>query len=77
MICALNIDGNIEIHIAGDSGGGYDTICGIDACDDSVGHYGYVELPPKAKITCMSCYNLWKQIKEAKLKNSDFVMGAK
>lgn len=69
-IVALKIDGEIQIHAAGDGFGDYDSLCGIDADDPKVGHEGYAELPKKAKIDCAACYSHFLSAKT--LRKSDF-----
>ncbi len=66
---AIKINGKTTVHASGDSGGGYDTLCGIDGDDPTLGHY-YVPLTAKAKIDCRICefqFTQWK-----KFKKSDF-----
>jgi hypothetical protein len=60
-VVAIKIDGVVSVHAVGDNGN-YDTLCGIDANDSSVGHEGVVRLPwVRARIGCEACKSILKQ----------------
>lgn len=46
--------------------GTYDTLCGIDANDDSVGHLGLATVSDKIPINCPACYRIWEVAKQYK-----------
>jgi hypothetical protein len=54
------------------AGADYDTLCGLDAKDDVIGHYGVVEAVAGQKITCHQCYAVWKGVSSLRLKESMF-----
>ena len=57
---AIVIDGEITIHACGEGvGGDFDTLCGIDANDPTIGHTGTAPMPKGGKIDCKSCHNVW------------------
>lgn len=63
----------VEWHaINGIAGADYDTLCGLDAKDDAIGHYGIVEAVAGQKITCQQCYAVWKGVSLSRLKESMF-----
>jgi hypothetical protein len=66
---AIKIDDTITVHAAGDAGGGYDSLCGIDANDPAIGH-SEVDVPRGAKIDCDICKGHFLQWKS--LRKSDF-----
>jgi hypothetical protein len=49
----INVDGISEIHIAY-TREGYDTLCGVDGGDESIGHFIEDE-SPKGKVSCAAC----------------------
>lgn len=53
-LVAVRTDDGVSIH-AEHSNGTYDTLCGIDADDPKIGHFGVVDLPAKAKMDCQAC----------------------
>ncbi len=59
----------VVVHADADPGGCYDTLCGMDLNDSSVGHYSE---PAKVtdKINCSLCANIFKECK--KFNDSDF-----
>ena len=63
---AITVDNKTEVH-AGEMGvgGGYDSLCGIDANDPSLGHY-LADLPPNPKINCPDCISIIKAAKAFK-----------
>lgn len=64
---AIKIDDIITVHAAGDPGGGYDSLCGIDSDDPGIGH-SEVDVPKGSKINCSICLNIftaWEQFKKS------------
>lgn len=77
-VIGIKIYSEISWHIpSGEAGGDYDTLCGIDANDESIGHTGKVTAPRGQKIDCNQCLALFKTIKSLRLKHSDFVSKSK
>lgn len=70
-IVGVNIDDVIEYH-AGTPNGNYDTLCGLDADDPQLGHFGRVPAPKRQRITCEQCKTIWFGTMELKLKPADF-----
>lgn len=54
------------IHLP-DSNGNYDTLCGIDFNDSSIGHMGVVPTPKNAKVNCLTCKQIFMHCREFKL----------
>ena len=72
-VIGLNIGNEIEWHaVNGVAGADYTTLCGIDADDPGIGHYGTVDPPPGQKIECRTCYNIWKGVVEMRFRESHF-----
>lgn len=63
--------GKVTTHAFGDPGGGYDTLCGIDIDDPSIGHYP-AKTPNGKKIDCCQCKNLFDRFKN--FRESDFAI---
>lgn len=63
---------DIEWHAHPAGSGDYSTLCGIDSDDPSIGHHGTVAAKPGQKITCGQCKSLWTDMRELKLRASDF-----
>lgn len=73
-IIGVNIDGDVEWHvIAVEGNADYDTLCGVDAHDPNIGHYGTTYAKRGQKITCEQCKGLWFGIQSLRLKKSNFV----
>jgi len=66
---AVKTDDGVSVHCEC-TYGDYDTLCGIDSNDDSIGHFGTVPLPPNAKIDCAACRNIWETAR--RYRKSDF-----
>jgi hypothetical protein len=49
--------------------GNYDTLCGVDAHDDSVGHLGLVTVSDKIPINCESCKTIWQKCRQYRAKD--------
>lgn len=58
---AISIDGEVSVHMAGQLGGDYDTLCGLDGRDEGIGH-AVVDVPRngRARIDCDPCREIWK-----------------
>jgi hypothetical protein len=55
---AVKTDEGISVHcMAGH--GDWDTLCGIDANDPTIGHLGTVPVACNTKIDCVACRNIW------------------
>ncbi len=51
----------------------YNTLCGIDADDPTIGHDGLTEhIPRGQKITCEQCWSIWRNMRALRLRESDF-----
>lgn len=50
----------------------YDTLCGTDAGDPTIGHHGLVTAKRGQKITCDQCRNVWKGVMALRLRARDF-----
>lgn len=70
-VIGVDINGEIEWHIVGVMHD-YDTACGLDANDPTLGHQGVVEAKRSQKITCEQCRDLWLRLRELRLRQSDF-----
>lgn len=56
------INGETTWHCKGGSAGGYDTLCGIDVDDPTIGHGGEVEARRGQKVTCRGCRLIWEEV---------------
>ena len=65
----VKIDDEIQTHIAGDSGAGYATLCGLDGNDSGVGQ-SIIATPPNSKVDCQACFSIWEEARQ--WKRSDF-----
>jgi hypothetical protein len=63
----IEVDGDSKVHIAGDAGNDYATVCGQALDGDQ---FSGVELPtPRgAKITCVACRNIWNACRGVQLR---------
>lgn len=50
----------------------YDTLCGVDANDPSIGHYGTVPAPRGQRITCTECRQIFERFSALHLRAADF-----
>ena len=66
------IDGESTFHAASHGHGDYNSLCGIDADDPSIGHGGPVPAARGQKITCQQCFAIWRGTLELKLRASNF-----
>jgi hypothetical protein len=66
------IDGVVEWHAPGVAGPDYDTLCGIDANDPTIGHHGLVPAKRGQKITCMNCKMIWEGVVALNLRMASF-----
>jgi len=62
----------VEWHAAPAGGGDYDTLCGVDANDPTMGHHGIVEAKSGQKINCRQCKEIWNHVMSLKLRVSNF-----
>ena len=59
-------------HAPGVFGPDYDTLCGIDANDPTIGHEGLVTAKRGQKITCMNCKMIWQGVVAMNLRKASF-----
>jgi hypothetical protein len=70
-LVAINVGGSVEVHACGrEIPGDYDTLCGVDANDPAIGHFGIVDLPKGAKIDCQQCRGIFEATRA--LRRTDF-----
>lgn len=67
----VDIDGEVVWHARGVVSD-HDTLCGLDSNDPDIGHNGTVEAKRGQKITCSTCYSIWKETVELGLRASNF-----
>jgi hypothetical protein len=72
-IVGVMLDGKPTFHAAGHGFGDYDTLCGIDADDPTIGHGGRFKTPRRMKIDCDACYAIWTGTLALRLRKSNFV----
>jgi hypothetical protein len=70
MHLATIIEGDREVHMVGGVSD-YDTSCGIDMNDSTLGHYPENATVTKDKITCPACINIWLNAKGYRKGNFD------
>lgn len=75
-VVGVNVDGHIEWHARGIGSNDYDTMCGVDANDPDIGHFGTVQPHRGAKITCSQCRSMFEGFKSLRLRSSDFAVEA-
>lgn len=62
-----------EWHISNTGGvSDYHTLCGIDADDPGVGHFGTVDHKKGIKVTCDTCRAVWEGVKHSNIRTTDF-----
>ena len=66
---AVKTDEGVTVHCRCGYGD-FDTLCGIDSNDPSIGHLGTVPVPLNAKIDCLACRAICETAKG--YRNSDF-----
>jgi hypothetical protein len=72
-VIGVMVDNAVEWHaVNGIPGPDAHTLCGVDADDSAIGHYGTVKAPRGQKITCQECYNIWKGVSEMRLREASF-----
>lgn len=72
-VIGLNLGDTVEWHaVNGVAGVDYHTLCGIDADDPGIGHFGTVEPKRGQKIECRACYNIWRGVAEMNLREASF-----
>lgn len=70
-VIGVLIDEEVEWHAPGIVQG-YDTMCGLDASDASIGHGGTVTAKRGQKITCGECKSIWERTVALKLRETNF-----
>jgi hypothetical protein len=71
-VIGVRVDDAIEWHAMNANGTDYHTLCGVDADDKRIGHYGTVAAPRGQKINCPQCHSLWRAVVELRLRESSF-----
>jgi len=66
------IDDRVEWHAPPAGGTIYDTLCGIDAADPTIGHTGMVLAKRGQKIECEQCRAIWADVVAMRLRKRDF-----
>lgn len=56
------IDGKLTVH-ADSENGNYDTLCGIDANDNAIGHQGFADAG-RRRIGCSDCKAIWRRARQ-------------
>ena len=74
-VIGVMVDGEPTFHARGVASD-YDTLCGMDANDDHVGHEGYVTARRGQKITCSQCWQIWRETVALQLRESSFDVAA-
>lgn len=59
-------------HIQGNPVTDHDTLCGIDAYDEEIGHLGIIEAPKGQKVDCWQCRAYFSFIEDNKITWKDF-----
>lgn len=75
-IIGVVIDGETSWHAANSGPTDYDTLCGLDANDPTIGHTGLVKWQRGQKITCAVCHGIWSGLAALRLRKSDFAKAA-
>jgi hypothetical protein len=71
-LVGVMLDGVRTIHAPSHGYGVYDTLCGIDADDPTIGHEGQFDPHPNEFITCAACYSIWRGVIAMGLREKDF-----
>lgn len=71
-IIGVIVDGETEWHARGVGPSDYDTLCGTDANDPTLGHQGTLQPRRGQKITCWQCHTIWRGVRELNLRQSSF-----
>jgi hypothetical protein len=71
-VVGVLIEGESTWHAPHAGPGDYNTLCGIDADDPSIGHQGVIETPPGQKITCAQCKLIWEGVRALRLTSRHF-----
>lgn len=66
------IDDKVEWHAPPAGGTDFDTLCGIDANDPSIGHGGVMTPMRGQKIECEQCRAIWADVIAMQLRKRDF-----
>ena len=78
-VVGVLVEGEItEWHVVGGNAGGpdYDTLCGLDANDPTLGLMGTVEPKRGQKVTCAQCFIQWRSVITLRMRMSDFATEA-
>ncbi|WP_454727900.1 MULTISPECIES: hypothetical protein [Cupriavidus] len=71
-VIGVQVDAAVEWHVPSVGAGDYDTLCGMDASDPTIGHHGVVVPPVKKNVTCASCRQIWRGVVALRLRARDF-----
>lgn len=73
MMKIVGVDGEDGVvwHAAGVAND-YDTLCGIDATDPAIGHFGVIPNNGRHKINCAACKSIFEQFRALGLRSTDF-----
>ncbi len=71
VMIAVNIDGEVLIHIRNIGPTDHVTLCGVDGTDETIGQRP-ATLPKDAKIDCNMCRIYWDGFMETKIRKSWF-----
>ena len=71
-VIGVSIDGRVEWHGASVGPTDYHTMCGIDAEDPQIGHFGTVAAKRGQKINCFQCKAIWLGVRALRLRETDF-----
>lgn len=68
---AILTAGAISVHLP-DTTGNYATLCGLDGADEHAAvDQQQAAVPPKAKVTCQHCKNIWAVAKQYRATDFD------
>ena len=70
-VVGVLIDGEPTYHVQGVAND-YDTLCGLDANDESIGHGGLIGVKRGQKIDCQQCRAVWSGVMAMHLRASNF-----
>ena len=70
-VIGVVIDGEPSWHAQGVLSD-YDTLCGVDANDPTIGHGGTVTPRRGQKIDCQNCKTMWLNMRALRLRATNF-----
>ena len=70
-IVGVNGEDGVVWHAAGVATD-YDTLCGIDASDPAIGHFGTLPSSRRDKINCAACKAIFEGFRRLGLRATDF-----